>query len=414
MKKPKKVIKKKVLYLLGTKAESLTHRTRMLLKFDAFFDRIHLVSQSGSANDSQHITIPSYPNPFGVLRVMKLSSLKQFLEPYVYFPSPHILFVKPAIKHLTERLRKDLAKGNTIYLLTSLPPHDLALIGLELKRRLPDIRWIVDWRDLWSYDEFYLSRIKKIYKKRLLIYERQIMCTCDINITTNLKAKNVLESHYKIPPHKVIAIHHCFDREDFSGIQTYEPRTIEKKGDKALIGFLGTLFKPPKVEGRKICDLFSALAADGVPLTLNIYGDKSKAMQNYSKRRFQTGAIKLFPRTSHRQSLKTINDCDILLIALSNLSNCKIIMHSKLPHYLLLNKPILALVPDDSFVADTIRKTQTGVVIAVNKKECKKELKKFLNDYLSGTYQMKKNNAEIGKYSWENTAVLWQNAFRHL
>ncbi len=44
-------------------------------------------------------------------------------------------------------------------------------------------------------------------------------------------------------------------------------------------------------------------------------------------------------------------------------------VRSNLKTYLniiILNKPILALVPDDSFVADITRKTQTGVVIAVN------------------------------------------------
>ena len=66
---------------------------------------------------------------------------------------------------------------------------------------------------------------------------------------------------------------------------------------------------------------------------------------------------------------------------------------------IILNKPILPLVPDDSFVIDIIRKTQTAVVIAVSQKEWIKELKKFLNDNLSSTYQMAKNNAEIGKYS---------------
>ena len=63
------------------------------------------------------------------------------------------------------------------------------------------------------------------------------------------------------------------------------------------------------------------------------------------------------------------------------------------------NKPILSLVPDDSFIAGITRKMQTAVVIAVNQKEWIKELKKFLNDYLSGKYQMEKNNSVMGKYS---------------
>ena len=79
-----------------------------------------------------------------------------------------------------------------------------------------------------------------------------------------------------------------------------------------------------------------------------------------------------------------------------------------------LNKPILPLIPDDSFVTDITHKMQTAVVIVVNQKEWIKVLIKFLNDYLKGTNQMEKNNAEIGKYSWENPTVHWQNVFGHL
>jgi len=51
------------------------------------------------------------------------------------------------------------------------------------------------------------------------------------------------------------------------------------------------------------------------------------------------------------------------MLALSDSPNCNVILHSKLPHYLSLERPILALVPENSAVAEIVTETGTGYVI---------------------------------------------------
>ena len=194
--------------------------------------------------------VGAYPNPLGLLRLVGLNKTKSFLERYIYFPSPTILYVWKVVKKLQKRIKRDLSKGNRVCLLTCVPPHDIALMGLHLKSVFPEINWIVDWQDLWSYDEYYFDRIPIIYKKKLLDLEKRIFLNCDTNVTTNLKAKTLVENYYNIPPHRVISINHHFYLPELDELKaTVKTSFVSKVDRKINIGFLGNLFKPPKVPG---------------------------------------------------------------------------------------------------------------------------------------------------------------------
>ena len=90
------------------------------------------------------------------------------------------------------------------------------------------------------------------------------------------------------------------------------------KNKKIKIGFLGYLFKPPKVPGKKIVAAFREIRSKGFNVELNIYGDKTltarKTVEDENDR-----TIVLHKRTSHKKSLMKISNCDFLLLALSDL-----------------------------------------------------------------------------------------------
>ena len=120
----------------------------------------------------------------------------------------------------------------------------------------------------------------------------------------------------------------------------------------------------------------------GINLRLHIFGDESDSAKKAVGQSENDGVV-LHGRTSHRESLRRISRCDFLLLALSDLPNCQVIMHSKLPHYLLLGRPILAIVPERSAVADIIRETGSGYVIPAGC-DWGDGLKKVLQGYLNG------------------------------
>jgi len=388
----------------------VNQRVERILSLRKSFEKMTIVTKTGTCVDDENIVAGSYPNPLGLLRLMGLHKTKNVLERYLFFPSPHILYVWSARKKLKERIASDLRRGKRVCQLTCVPKHDISLVGLYLKINFPEIYWIVDWRDLWSYDEYYFERMPEIYRNRLLELENKILENCDMNVTTNAKAKTILENHYKVSPNRVISINHPFYRPDLDERNASGERQSGSKRDGYIkIGFLGNLFKLPKVPGQRVVEAIDKVIESGLNVELHIFGDGSELARKVS-RQSRNGWVVLHRRTGHRESLRKISECDFLLLTLSDSPNCHVIMHSKLPHYLLLRRPILAMVPEKSAIAEIIRETGSGYVIPA---ECDwgHGLKKVLQDYLNGKKLPERNNKAIEAYSWENISKQWMDAF---
>ncbi len=215
-----------VLYVIANQA-NINHRLKGILSIKESFEKLVLVTRTGPKIKKDHITIRPYYNPLGIFRIIGLHQIKKNLEKYLFFPSTQILYVRPAVKWLKKSIATDIQKNKSVIIITSLPPHDLSIIGLSLKLEFSDIYWIVDWQDLWSWDEYYSERVPKLYTNKLLNLEEKILTKCDINVTTNIKAKAVLEKHYKVPTERIIAINHHFYRSDF-------PNDLKDFGEKKI------------------------------------------------------------------------------------------------------------------------------------------------------------------------------------
>ncbi len=365
-----------------------------------------LVTRAGPKIENNHITIRPYYNPLGLFRLIGLHQTKKNLERYLFFPSTQILYVRPAVKWLKNSIATDIRKNKSVIIITSLPPHDLSIIGLSLKIEFPEIYWIVDWQDLWSWDEYYSESAPKFYTNKLLNLEKEILTKCDVNVTTNVKAKAVLEKHYKIPPERIVSINHHFYQSDFpNNLQNFKNNYKFKIGTKIKIGFLGTLFKPPKVPGSKVVRAFTNIRKSKLNVELHIFGDNSKFAREAAINSKKYPVV-LHSRTTHKQSLLNIAQCHFLLLALSDSPNSNVVMHSKLPHYLMLKKPILAIVPPNSFVAQLINKTGSGYVIAPES-DWVPQIENIVKNYSNSEYNSQRNEKEIEKYSWNNISKCW-------
>jgi glycosyltransferase involved in cell wall biosynthesis len=284
------------------------------------------------------------------------------------------------------------------------------LAGLRLKQRFERLQWIVDWQDLWSYDENYLNRIPEIYKKRLLAAEREVFKFADVNVTTNEFAKSILINHYQVPPNKVVAIHHHFSHDDLEPMAQSDKISGTAVSGKAIkVGYLGNLFKPPKVPGEKVVQAFCRLSDKLGNIELHVFGDTTRRRRKSAKDN-SCEAVIFHERTGHKKSLANIARCDFLLLVLGDLPNCRAIMHQKLPHYLMLGKPILAIVPEDSAVARIIHETSSGFVIPTET-EWDLPLVRIFNDYARNEILFRPDREAIEAYNGKNISKKWQKLF---
>lgn len=396
--------------MVSHKAHAINRRVDLLLSVARRCGETTLVASGPGETGPGLMPVRPYLNPTGLFRVLGLLSVKQLLDRYIYFPSINIRYALRAERKLRPLIERDFRSGKQVCLITCVPQHDLCLAGLRLKQRFERLQWIVDWQDLWSYDENYLNRIPDIYKKRLLAVEREVFKFADVNVTTNEFAKSILINHYQVPPNKVVAIHHHFSHDDLEPMAQSDKIPGTAVSGKAIkVGYLGNLFKPPKVPGEKVVQAFCRLSDKLGNIELHVFGNMTRRRRNSAKDN-SCEAVIFHERTGHKKSLANIARCDFLLLVLGDLPNCRAIMHQKLPHYLMLGKPILAIVPEDSAVARIIHETSSGFVIPTDT-EWDLPLVRIFNDYTRNEILFRPNREAIEAYNGNNISKKWQKLF---
>ncbi len=394
--------------MVSYQAHQINSRVRELLSLVRQCGEGTLVSSGKDSSKPGYISVKPYPNPTGMLRIIGLQGIKGMLDRHLFFPSPHILYVRRVVNRLKRFIDSDIRAGKHVVLITCVPHHEIALAGLYLKKKFPELKWIIDWQDLWSYDENYYERIPPIYRKKLLETERRILETADINVTTNDHARKILIDKFGVSSERAVAINHHFLQEEF------DSREMPKKKETAIgrkeaikIGILGNVFKPPRVPGMKLINVLRSVRERGSNLELHIFGDTSAEGRKARLGNKEPWLI-FHDRVSHKDSLSGgITECDFLLLLLADLPNCKVVLPQKLPHYFKIGKPILAIVPEDSAVAQAIRETGTGYVIP-SADDWVSTLEEIFQDCRNDRIRMDRREEGIEAYSWENISKNWQ------
>lgn len=393
-----------VVYVVTRFLSQANRRVLKLLSLKGSFARMVLVCEKGAGTDgSNMLSVSRWPNITGPLKWFGLERLKFHLNRFLYFPSPAVLYTQAAQKKLEQKIKNDLDYGQQICLMTMAPPQELVLIGLGIKQRFPAVRWVIDWQDLWSYDEYYFSHIPEFRQGRVRRLEKEALDTCDLNVVTNQFAHEILREKYEVSESKLRVISHAFDRGEIDGNLSGETQDGPRIDDSIKIGVLGNLFKPPKVPGERVVESVRVAKESGINVTLHIFGDK-EAIARFNGKCPEW--LVLHGRTSHEESLRSVSRCDFFLLALADLPNSRIIMHAKLPHYLMLGKPILAMVPNGSMAEKIIKETGTGYIISTDE-DWGKGLVRVLREFEQGASPLKRNEMEIERYSWGRISQEW-------
>ena len=395
-------LENKALYVVTCRRDGNDVRARAAVVLGNTFGRCDFVYPTRQISTDNPWAIRPWRNPLKIFEILGLVSLSQILGRWLFFPSPDILFIHTVKRRLLCSIHRDLHEGLQVSVLLTAPPHASVTLVKQIKQLAPSVRVIVDWQDLWSYDESYFLRVPKPYRKRLLSMEQGALEQADLNITTNERARELLVRRHQLAPQKVVAIGHHFSPSQVVCLKTGVTAT-----GICRVGFLGNLFKPPKVRGDKIFTLFDRLAEHSA-VSLELIGDTTgKAWLESEKMTHR--CVRLHDRIPLDKAIAKLATMDLLLLTLEDLANSKIIMHGKLPAYLAAGVPIVALVPDDSFVADLVRETGAGFVLS-DPDRWEKELSIVVNKVLAGTLKYDRKIAKIDLFGWHKLSDRWLEA----
>ncbi len=265
-------------------------------------------------------------------------------------PDPRMFWVKPASVFLS-----DVIKSNDIdKVITTGPPHSVHLIGLRLKKKNPNIKWIADFRDPWSeWDLLDTLSLTSFARKRHRDLERKVLQTADRVITIAPYHVNLFE---KLGGRKVDLITNGFDIDDFEQVK----RSRTTKFTIRHTGVVDELRDP-----RPFMLALKKVFSDSNDVVMEFIGNVNSAFKDFVARDPFLNSVTKFTNTiPHKQLLQLYGETDLLLLVLAHTAIAPGNLPGKLFEYLASGIPIVAVGPVDGDAGDVIRKSKAGEIFS--------------------------------------------------
>ncbi len=274
--------------------------------------------------------------------------LTKFIRGNFFIPDPRKGWNRFAFRKACEIIENEEIR----HIITTSPPHSTQLIGLKLKKKYPEIKWIADLRDPWTdiyyYNQFYPSTISRLIDSN---YEKSVLKSADLLITVGKSLKELFASKIRGLSEKIEVITNGYDAEDFSGLNPSKPGIF-------TISYIGTLSASYPVAGMlKALDVFRHENED---CRLKFVGMVSPAQREDILNSPAGPTAEFIPYTDHKTAIKHMLSSTVLLLIIPYHQTNKSIITGKLFEYLASGKPIICLGPVDGDAAGIIRETGHG------------------------------------------------------
>lgn len=278
----------------------------------------------------------------------------RFVRGNFFIPDPRRGWNKFAFKKACEIIEKE----NIGHIVTTSPPHSTHLIGLKLKKRFPEIRWIADFRDPWTniyyYSKFYPSLLSR---KLDLNYERSVLEKSDKIITVGKSLKNSFLKTNKINESKITVITNGFDESDYEGETSVRP-------GKLIITYVGTISESYPVTG--LIGALKDLHEKKVDFTFRITGDISQNIRSLITSDIPESCTEFTPYLDHNLAVRSIMNSSVVVLIIPDHKSNKGILTGKLFEYLASGVPVLCLGPSDGDAAEIIAVAKAGATFGYN------------------------------------------------
>ncbi len=292
-----------------------------------------------------------------------------------FIPDARIFWVKPSVVFLSDFIKQHKV-GRVV---TTGPPHSLHLIGLALKKRIPSIQWIADFRDPWSewdlLDNLSLTAWASSRHRHL---EQRVLANADKVITIAPYHVGRLEA---ISGRKVNLITNGFDDEDFEGLQHVPNQRFTIRH----IGIVDELREPrPVMQAIKVM-LESHLAISD-KLHVEFIGNVNISFKTWVQEDSLLSEITSFTDPlPHDELIKVYGHTDLQLLVLAHTAIAPGNLPGKFFEYLASGNPILAIGPTNGDAAQVLKETAAGAIhTPADQSGLIESMLKFYEDWKTG------------------------------
>ncbi len=304
-----------------------------------------------------------------------LEKLLLWVRGNIFIPDARFLWVNPSVTYL----KKYIQEHNIDTIVTSGPPHSLHLIGLKLKEQV-GVKWFADFRDPWTTIGYHKAlKLSSYAEKKHKTLESKVLNTADTILVTSKTTKTEFELLTNKP---IVVITNGYDVENVA------KQTLDEKFTLAHIGsFLSD--RNPMILWEALQELVNEIPSFADHFQLKLIGKISQEIID-SIAHFQLKEyINNLGYVSHIEAIEHQRKSQVLLLIEIDSEETKSIIPGKLFEYMVSERPIIAIGPQDSDFAEIITTTNTGVFFTYSEKE---RLKKTILAYYEAYLQ---NNLKV-------------------
>jgi len=261
-------------------------------------------------------------------------------------PDPEVLWVPFA----TRRALKIVERYGIESVIVTAPPFSAFLIGNTLKRKLPHLQLISDFRDEWL--RFFLSTFSfhknDAIKRRAEGIERETVELSDTVVSITGRVVDELRERYQEQPgRKFVHIPNGYDPQIF---KDFRRRTHGLS--RIVVSYVGTVYST--TSPKSYLEALASLPEDirsriETRFIGRIADDQRELLESNS-------SVRLLGYMKQGEALKLMEETDFLLVVMQDPNFAT----GKIYEYLASGKPIVALSPDGGEVAKTIEETGAG------------------------------------------------------
>ncbi|WP_175622095.1 glycosyltransferase [Chryseobacterium schmidteae] len=321
------------------------------------------------------------------------SKLSIWVRGNFFIPDARVFWVNPS----TQFLEQYLKINNIETIVTSGPPHSMHLIGLNLKKKFPDLKWIADFRDPWTEISYYkhLKLTKKSHKKHRQL-ESEVFKTADITLATSYTdAENFRKNGAN-----AFCITNGFDETDSS--QTLQ--SSNSQSQKFTLSYIGVLeqLRNPENLWKALDNLVKTNSDLAENFKLKFVGRIDDKILEVIEKSSLKDHIQNLGYVSHDKAVDEMAKSSLLLITNFPNESSKGIIPGKIFEYLATGKQIISFGPNEADVAKILDETKAGKHFGYNDS-------KEIEDFILEKFELWKNGNLL-----ENTQNIEQFSRRNL
>lgn len=281
----------------------------------------------------------------------KTQKVLRWVRGNFFIPDARVGWVSHALKAAAKLIE---AEGIN-YVFVSSPPHSSQLIGLQLKQRYPQLRWIADMRDPWTDIYYYKDLLHTtIAASKDARYEKKVLEVADEIIVVSEAIKRTFTAKStKINAGKVHVIPNGYDENDFAG-------EVNPETGAFVVSYVGTMadtYKP---------DVFFKAFAEVVrkhpqqKVQFRFIGNAPWTLKKLTEEYGIESHCEWIGHVNHDEAIHYMRTSDMLLLIIPDSEGAEGILTGKLFEYLGAERIILGIGPLKGDAAKIIHDCNAG------------------------------------------------------